>query len=151
MRPFVITPKLPAGIGCRLSRIALQPAVHVIVIALLAPNEAGECLALHEPRVLADSFWRSLLVEFIRFFFSLVEPRLKRRSEIFLGRRERIARVAIHQPQTDRPAFSRRNFRYEMPRGFRAFHFRIHRAALAVDQVAMKGILHEWTPVPCLI
>ena len=46
MRPFVIAPELPARIGCRLGRIALKPPVHVVVIALLAPDQAGKGLAL---------------------------------------------------------------------------------------------------------
>src|SRR5258707_12792893 len=109
VRPAGVEPEPPPRTGRRLGRIALGPPGHVLVIALLAPDQAGESLALHEPRVVADSLRRSLAVEFIGFLFPLVEPRLKRRSEIILPRRERIARVDVHQTQTDRPTFPRRN------------------------------------------
>src|ERR1700744_3435794 len=96
VRPFVISSELPAGIGCRLGRIALEPAVDVIVITLFAPYQAGQRLALHQPRVVADSFRRPLVVEFIGFLSALVKPRFKSRSEIIFRRRKWITRVAIH-------------------------------------------------------
>ncbi len=85
VRPFVIAPELPSRVGCRLSGIALKPAVNVVVIALLPPYQSRESLALHEPRVVADSLRRPLAVEFIGFLFALVKPRLKSRSEIILS------------------------------------------------------------------
>src|ERR1700733_8441324 len=151
VRPFMIAPELPARIGRRLRRIALEPAVNVIVIALLPPYQSGESLALHESRVVADSFRRSLAVEFIGFLFAFVKPRFKSRSEIIFRRQKRIARIAIHQPQSNRPTFPRWNIRREMPGGFRSLHLGIHSPALALDYITMKGVLHEGRPALCLI
>ena len=51
MGPFVIAPVLAAGIGLRLSGVAFEPAAHIVVIRLLAPQQAGKGLPLHAARV----------------------------------------------------------------------------------------------------
>ena len=51
MRPFMVAAIRARGIGLRLRRIALEPAADVVVITLLAPQQAGKCLPLHAARI----------------------------------------------------------------------------------------------------
>ena len=60
-----------AGSGCRLRGIAVEPALHVIVIALLAPEQPGEGLALNQARVFGESGAGALRVKFVGFFLAL--------------------------------------------------------------------------------
>ena len=64
----MIAPKRAGRIGLRLRRIAIEPALHVVVIALLAPEQASEGLALDQARVVGQSGAGALRVKFVGFF-----------------------------------------------------------------------------------
>ena len=62
-----------AGVRLGLGGITFEPAAHVIVIALLAPQQAGESLALHVARVFAELRIDAFSVEFVGLLLALVE------------------------------------------------------------------------------
>ena len=55
MRPIVIAAICGARVGRGLRGIAVEPALHIIVIALLAPEQPGEGLALNQARVFGET------------------------------------------------------------------------------------------------
>ena len=61
------------GVGFRLRRIAFQPAAHIVVIGLLAPQQAGKRLPLDTPRVFAQVRVNPFFVELVALFFTLLK------------------------------------------------------------------------------
>ena len=57
----------------RLGRVAVQPALHVVAVELLAPDHPGEGLAGHEPRVVVHVGRDHLAVELVRLRAALRE------------------------------------------------------------------------------
>ena len=63
----------PAGVAAlatfrrwwRLGRVAVQPALHVVAVELLAPDHPGEGLPRHQPRVVVDRGRDHLVVELV--------------------------------------------------------------------------------------
>src|SRR5262249_44504736 len=49
----------------RLSRVAVEPLRHVVIIELFAPNHAGKRLALHQASVGIGLFSLDVVVEFV--------------------------------------------------------------------------------------
>ena len=47
------------------SRVALQPPIGVVMVELLAPEEAGKRLPLHAACVFGEIAWREAIVELV--------------------------------------------------------------------------------------
>ena len=60
LRPLSL---VPGGVG--LGRVAVEPAGHVVVVQLLAPQHPGECLPHHPGLVGAGRRWRQLGIELV--------------------------------------------------------------------------------------
>src|SRR5262245_66200388 len=57
--PIAVAPVLPVLWRRRLSRIAIEPMLHIEVIKLLVPQHSGEGLTLYSPHVLVDKIGRA--------------------------------------------------------------------------------------------
>src|ERR1700683_4790731 len=73
IRPLVIPAVETLRRRGRLRGIALKPATNVVVVGLLAPQQAGESLALDQVRVLGSATANTLSVELVRFLHSLLK------------------------------------------------------------------------------
>jgi len=97
-RPIVISSPPAPGRRRRLRRIALQPVVDVEVIELLRPQQAGERLALDQPRIAVEPRVVDLVVELV----GLAAPPRKGGAEPgerfrFALRREEIGRASCRE------------------------------------------------------
>ncbi len=103
VRPVMIA-AVPARVGRRRSgRIAVEPAVHRIVVVLLRPQHPGEGLPLHVAHVLRQLERRHAPVELV----GLAPAQFERRVE---PGAERVRRwpEALGEPQSDLRRFARR-------------------------------------------
>src|ERR1700689_939794 len=81
MRPVMVAASVARGIGFRLGGIACEPAAAIVVVALLAPQQAGERLALPAASVLTLLRIDASRVKVVRFFDALIKNLLESRSE----------------------------------------------------------------------
>ncbi len=100
MRPFAVAAVLAFGGRRRLGGIAVEPFADVVVVKLLAPDHAGECLALDVAGVGVGDVVLQLGVKFV----GLANARGEDGIEI--GKRFRRL-LAFAKPQADR-ALNRR-------------------------------------------
>ena len=124
VRPVVISPKAPARIGLRLRRIAVEPALHVVVVALLAPEQARQRPAVAPGahlRSVADA--RALRIEFIGLLQALREDVFEFRAEECFRRwpAEFPPGLRSSQPAAQRPTLPGSHLRDVMRRGLRSF------------------------------
>src|SRR5437016_13136761 len=73
MRPIRVASMEPLPGRFGPSRVAFQPPIGVVMVELLAPEEAGKCLPLHEPRVFGEIGWRAFVVELVGLLNTLRE------------------------------------------------------------------------------
>ena len=113
IRPIVISALEALRIGRRLRRIAPKPAAHVVVIALLAPQQPRERLPLHQPRHRRSSR-HGRAARKIRPLPSFAASNISSNAsaEILLGRTASIpaAGLSIHQTQREWSSFCRARF-----------------------------------------
>src|SRR5205085_9691347 len=113
--------------------VAVEPARHVEVVSLPAPDHPREGLALHEPRVGVADRLLDDVVERVRF----VAPVLDERVEA--GEWRGMLRAA--QPQPDAPRPAGRDGPAAVNRGPGATGPRVHGTALAAgDEVVDPGL-----------
>ena len=79
--PVVISAIAARRVGRRLRGIAGEPALHIIVIALLAPDQPGEGLALNQARVLGETGAATLGVKIVGFFLAQTEDIVEAEAE----------------------------------------------------------------------
>ncbi len=65
VRPLVVAPVLALGRRRRLARIAVEPALHDVVVVLLGPEHPGQALAHHGSPVLAERLRNDARVELV--------------------------------------------------------------------------------------
>src|SRR5467141_2650660 len=136
MRPAAVAAVLTAFGGRRLERIAVEPSPHVEVVELLAPQHAGEGLALDAPHVLVGNAFLQDSVEGIRLGKALRENALK----VAEGGRARLARA---QPHADGGAAASRNGAQVNSAYLSAFARGVYRFAAAVNYVVVEGVLKK--------
>ena len=95
----MVAPGVAAGIGFGLGGIAREPAAHIVVIALLAPQQASERLALHIARIFTEFRVDAPGVEFVRFFFAQIENLAKRRPKELCDRRLVLGEVLVGEAE----------------------------------------------------
>jgi hypothetical protein len=109
--------------------------MHVVMIELLAPQQSGECLALHEPLVIRGLGIGQGPIESVRFGHAPVEQRVEAGPE-----RRRTMHV-VRQTQTDHTLTPRRNGQPVACRRLGAFARGIDRLGSTVHDVLVKRIL----------
>ena len=132
VRPVAIAALPAARRRRRPRRITRDPAADVVVEPLLAPQHAGDGLAHHELRVLAQRGGNDGGVELVRLTTTLIE----RLVEI----REWRLQVTVDQTQPHDGGSARRHLEHEVRCRLGALGHRIHGAALAVHDVVVEGV-----------
>ena len=120
----------------RLRPVSGQPSLHVVVVELLAPEQPGERLPLHQPLVVRHLGRGERPVEVVRLGQAPREDRVERgtdRAGAALGGGQAEAHDA-RAAGGDGPAVARGRLR---PRARGA-----HRVAAAVDHVVVERVLH---------
>ena len=97
MSPVGIAAMLSLGRWFRSHGIALQPTTHVIVIVLLAQQQAGEGLPLDASCVFGQAAGSQRVVKFVRF----VDPGIEDRLEILPREGTRMRLSLIGEAQAD--------------------------------------------------
>src|SRR5690349_15000894 len=67
VEPLGIANALLTGTSHGMSFVFLQPSVKIEIVVLLAPQHAGQGLAVHSPFILAQRSWGDPLVELVGF------------------------------------------------------------------------------------
>src|SRR5215472_1755647 len=132
--PIPVAPVLPVLRRRGLSRIAIEPMLHIEVIKLLVPQHSGESLTLYPPHVLVDNASLERGVKGIRLGNApgenIIEAVKGARSFLTGG-----------EPHPDRSAASGWDFAQVKSSDFGAFAGTVHRFGPVVDNVFVERIL----------
>src|SRR5213080_3895359 len=134
MRPAAVAAMVAAFRRRRLERVALEPAPHVEVVELLAPQHAGERLALDAPHVLIRNAFLQSAVEGISIAHALREDIVKAAE----GSRARLAHAQSHADGGRRAGSNRAHIKRAR---LGAFACRIDRVAAAVNHIVVERVL----------
>src|SRR5262249_20267993 len=134
MRPAAVATVLATFGRRQLSRIALEPSPDVEVIELLAPEHAGEGLALDAPHVLVRDAFLHHGVEGIGLGNALFENVV----EAAEGLRARLTRA---QPHADGGRAAGRNGAHIKRARFGAFACGVDRLVAAVNHMLVERVL----------
>src|SRR5262249_33567878 len=118
----------------RLSRIAIEPMLHIEVIKLLVPQHSGEGLTLYSPHVLVDNASLECGVKGIRLGNAPGK-------NIIEAVRAAQSMLTGAEPQPDRSAASGWDFAQVKSSDFRASAGTVHRFGPVVDNVFVERIL----------
>ena len=156
------TPTCPASTGCRsrakcgqswlrpllarlgrrrAGRIAVEPAMHRVVIVLLRPQHPGERLALHVAHVLRQRERRHAAVEVVG-----LAPARARTSRRIRRRADRGSPRRSGEAQPDLGRLAGADRAAEERRGLRADARRIHGVGDAVHDMAIERVLRVRAP-----
>src|SRR6516225_9018576 len=132
--PIAVAPVLPVLRRRGLSRIAIEPMLHIEVIKLLVPQHSGESLTLYPPHVLVDHASLERGVKGIRLGNAPGENIIEavKAARSFLTGEE---------PHPDRSAASGRDFAQVKSSDFGAFAGTVHRFGPVVDNVFVERVL----------
>src|SRR5215467_2489643 len=132
--PILVAPVLPVLRRRRLSRIAIEPMLHIEVIELLVPQHPGEGLTLYSPHVVVDDASLECGVKGIRLGNApgenIIETVRAARSFLTGG-----------EPHPDRSAASGRDLAEVKSSNFRASAGSVYRFGIVVDNVFVKRVL----------
>ena len=138
MPPVPITPMLALRRRWRLLRVTLEPLLHGVVVKHLAPDHAGERLALHEPCVGIGDPLLQLSVKLVGLAAALHQKwRRSPRRAVIVALRSVVRGQS--QPYDRRRAGC--DIHFIKRADFRAGLSGIHRVVLALHQVFVKGVL----------
>src|SRR5450755_5089095 len=79
--PFGVAPAAPARRGWRLGGVTVEPAADVVVVQLLAPQQAGEGLAHHHRLIRTGRGRGELAVELVSFGPALPDDLIEANAE----------------------------------------------------------------------
>src|SRR5271156_4370356 len=139
----MIAAGVACGIGLGLGGVAFEPTADIVVVALFAPQQAGEGLTLNIARVFGLFGIDAFGVKFVGFFDALIEDLLESRTKELQRAGVAGGQILICKAKTYRPTFSRSDFRRKMGCCFGPGQFRIHRATFAIDNIAVERVFHE--------
>src|SRR6516162_8628598 len=132
--PIAIAPVLPVLRRRGLSRIAIEPMLHIEVIKLLVPQHSGEGLTLYSPHVLVGDASLMRGIKGIRLGNApgknIIGAVKAARSFLTGG-----------EPHPDRSAAPSRDLAAVKSGDFRAFAGSVHRFGMVVDNVFVKRVL----------
>src|SRR5215467_10656917 len=132
--PIAVAPVLPVFRRRRLSRIAIEPMLHIEVIELLVPQHSSKGLTLYPPHVLVDNVSLERGIEGIGLGNApgknIIEA-VKAAPSLLTG----------GEPHPDRSAASGRHLAEVKSSDFRAFADSVYRFGIVVDNVFVKRVL----------
>ena len=117
----------------RLRRVAVEPALHVVVVELLAPDHPGERLPGDQARVVVDGGRDHLAVELVGLHATLREHLVEARAERGVGR-------GRPEADPDHLGLPRRDRQAVPPGDLRADAVRVHRRR-ACDHMVVDPVL----------
>src|SRR5215469_5899901 len=137
--PIAVAPALPVLRGRRLTRIPVEPMLHVEIIKLLVPQHSGKGLTLYPSHVLVgDASLQG----------SIKDVRLANAPRENIIEAVKAARPVptVGEPQPDRGAATGRDLPQVKSSNLGAFPGRVHRFSFVVENVFVKGILEVAWP-----
>src|SRR5690554_5149970 len=137
--PGRISPTFPFSGWRRLSRIAAQPLLNIVIIKLFGPQHAGKTLPLNVFLVGRHAWSLNLVVIIIRF----PEPV----SENLIKNRERTLQRVLTHPQLNDFGLSPGNGKLVQGGGLRTLFVRIDTGMILIDDILMKSVLYIRTVV----
>jgi len=141
MPPVGVAAGLAFGRRCGLRRIAGEPGAHVEPVELLAPDQPRVGLALHLVHFGVHVAPDQGAVEVVGLLGAIGQHRR-------VGTAERLAgRIGAAQPQPHLGAPVRLELEHAVERHLAAGTRRVHRRAVAADDVLVEGVLGERTRV----
>ena len=140
MAPLVVAAVLARLGRWRLARIAIDPVVDDVVVELPRPDEAGVGLARDQRFVFGHRRVAMHRVELVGFGTTLLENIVEAVVEDRLSNRG--IRLHRRHPHAQRNASACGNYAL-IPSGYFGAELRgVHRAEIAVDDMAMERVLH---------
>ena len=116
----------------RLARIAFEPPSHVIAVELLAPQQPGERLTLHQPLIDAQIRRGDILIERVGLGFANPENRI--------GIVKWQGKLCRGEPHRHRETLARGKFRHRVGGGLAAL-VRVDSRGITVDHVVVDPVL----------
>ena len=120
----------------RHARIALEPAIHFVVIELFTPEHSGKGLPLHAARIFRQIARCKAVIELIRF----LEACRKNTVKVLRGKTQ--ALLVVGKSQLDRLRLSWRKRQHVLSRCFCPHMIRIDCVLLALDDIIVKAVFH---------
>src|SRR5215469_15644446 len=137
--PIAVAPALPVLRRRGLTRIAVEPMLHVEIIKLLVPQHSGKGLTLYPPHVLLGDGSLQRSIEGVCLGNAVRENIIK---AVKAARPLRTGR----QSYADSDAAARRDLPQVKSSDLGAFPGRVHRFSFVVENVFVKGILEVAWP-----